>query len=104
MESVSGKYWEESKINQRIFEKIKSENNFTDIVNKLILIRNFNREEIFTINNKIKIINPFLKINDFQASYVTLKKTIEKNKFYSETLVTHKSSNLNKIIKLDKSI
>ena len=29
---------------------------------------------------------------------------IEKNKFYSETLVTHKSSNLNKIVKLDKSI
>jgi len=29
---------------------------------------------------------------------------IEKNKFYSETLVTHKSSNLHKIIKLVKSI
>ena len=29
---------------------------------------------------------------------------IEKNKFYSETLVTHKSSKMNKIIKLDKSI
>ena len=29
---------------------------------------------------------------------------IEKNKFYSETLVTHKSSNLHKIIKMEKSI
>jgi len=29
---------------------------------------------------------------------------VEKNKFYSETLVTHKSSNLHKIIKLVKSI
>ena len=29
---------------------------------------------------------------------------IEKNKFYSETFVTHKSANLNKVIKLDKSI
>ena len=29
---------------------------------------------------------------------------IKKNKFYSETLVTHKSSKLNKIVKLDKSI
>ena len=29
---------------------------------------------------------------------------VKKNTFYSETLVTHKSSNLNKIIKLDKSI
>jgi len=58
MKSVSGKYWEESKINQRVFEKIKSENSFTDIINKLIVLRNFNKEEIFTINNKIKLINP----------------------------------------------
>ena len=29
---------------------------------------------------------------------------IEKNKFYSQTLVTHKSSKMNKIFKLDKSI
>ena len=51
MKSVSGKYWEESKINQRIYEKIKSENNFTDIINKLILLRNFDKDEIFSINN-----------------------------------------------------
>ena len=78
MESVSGKYWEESKINQRVFEKIKSENNFPDIINKLILLRNFNKEEIFTINNKIKLINPFFKIKDFENSYKELKETIEK--------------------------
>ena len=78
MESVSGKYWEESKINQRVFEKIKSENNFPDIINKLILLRNFNKEEIFTINNKIKLINPFFRIKDFDVSFNTLKETIEK--------------------------
>ena len=78
MESVSGKYWEESKINQRVFEKIKSENNFPDIINKLILLRNFNKEEIFTINNKIKLINPFLKNKDFENSYKTFKETIKK--------------------------
>ena len=78
MESVSGKYWEESKINQKIFEKIKSENNFPDIINKLILLRSFNKEEIFTINNKIKLINPFFRIKDFDVSFNTLKETIEK--------------------------
>ena len=78
MESVSGKYWEESKINQRVFEKIKSENNFPDIINKLILLRSFNKEEIFTINNKIKLINPFFRIKDFDVSFNTLKETIEK--------------------------
>jgi len=78
MESVSGKYWEESKINQRVFEKIKSENNFTDIINKLIVLRNFNKEEIFTIDNKIKLINPFLKNKDFENAYKTFKETIKK--------------------------
>ena len=62
MKSVSGKYWEEDKINQRIFEKIKSENIFPDIINKLILLRNFNKEEIFSINNSIGLINPFLSV------------------------------------------
>ena len=79
MQSVSGKNWEESKINLRIFEKIKSENSFPDIINKLILLRNFNKEEIFNINNKINLINPFLKIEDFENSYNILSKTI-KNK------------------------
>jgi len=78
MKSVSGKYWEESKINQRIYEKIKSENNFTDIINKLILLRNFDKEEIFTIDNKIELINPFFRIKDFENSYKALKETIEK--------------------------
>jgi len=78
MESVSGKCWEESKINQRIYEKIKLESNFTDIINKLILLRNFHKEEIFNINNKIKLINPFLKIKDFENTYETLKDTIKK--------------------------
>ena len=78
MESVSGKYWEESKINQRVFEKIKSENSFTDIINKLIVLRNFNKEEIFTIDNKIKLINPFLKNKDFENAYKTFKETIKK--------------------------
>ena len=78
MESVSGKYWEESKINKRIYEKIKSENNFTDIISKLILLKNFDKDEIFSINNKIELINPFFKIKDFENSYKTLKDTIEK--------------------------
>ena len=79
MKSVSGKYWEEDKINQRIFKKIKSEHEFPDIINKLILLRNFNKEEIFSINNSLKLINPFFNIKDFENSYIVLKKII-KNK------------------------
>ena len=78
MQSVSGKHWEELKINKRIFDKIKSENNFPDIINKLILLRNFNKDEIFNINNRIELTNPFLKIKDFDNCYNTLKETINK--------------------------
>ena len=77
MQSVSGKNWEESKINLRIFEKVKLENNFPDIILKLILLRNFNKEEIFTINNNVNLINPFLNIKDFENSYNLLSKTIK---------------------------
>ena len=77
MQSVSGKNWEESKINIRIFEKIKSENNFPDTINKLISLRNFSKEEIFTINDKIDLINPFLNIEDFKNSHNLLSKTIK---------------------------
>ena len=77
MQSVSGKNWEESKINLRIFDKIKSENNFPDVINKLILLRNFNKDEIFTITNKINLNNPFLKVEDFENSYNVLNETIK---------------------------
>ena len=77
MLSVSGKNWEESKISLRIFEKIKSKNNFPDIINKLILLRNFNKNEIFTITNRVNLTNPFLKIEDFENSYNILDKTIK---------------------------
>ena len=79
MESVSGIYWEESKTSQRIFEKIKSVNDFPDIINKLIILRKFNSEEIFEINNKIELTNPFFKVEDFEYAYNTLNKTIKNN-------------------------
>ena len=79
MESVSGIFWEESKINKRIFEKIKSENDFPDIINKLIISRKFNNEEIFEINNNLELINPFFKVEDFEHAYNTLNKTIKNN-------------------------
>ena len=78
MESVSGTIWEESKTNQRIFEKIKSENDFPDIINKLLILRKFNKEEIFEINNNLELVNPFFKVEDFEYAYDTLNKTIKK--------------------------
>ena len=51
MISISGKNWEEIKANHRLVEKIKIDNNFNEIQSKLILSRNYTKEEIYLIKN-----------------------------------------------------
>ena len=60
MISVSGKKWEEKKINNRLVEKIQIENNFSNILSKLIISRNFDESEIYLIENDLKFSNIFL--------------------------------------------
>ena len=47
MKSVSGKYWEEEKYNQRIIDKIKLENNFSELITRLIIRNSFDKDEIY---------------------------------------------------------
>ena len=68
MISVSGNIWEEIKYNKQLSQKIKQDYKFNDILSKLIINRKFNREEIYSINNKIDIINPFINNFDFEIS------------------------------------
>ena len=79
MHSISGKNWEELNINKRLLEKIKIENNFSELVSKLILIRNFSSEEILSISNDLAIANPFLYENDFLKAAKIIEKTISKD-------------------------
>ena len=65
MISVSGNYWEEEKINTRIIEKVKFDYNLSSINAKQLISKKFNNEEIFLIDNNIKLNNPFLKKLDF---------------------------------------
>ena len=65
MKSVSGKYWEEERYSQRIIDKIKIEHNFSDLISRLIIKNNLDKDEIFSINNNLKIVNPFKKNLDF---------------------------------------
>jgi len=76
MKSVSGKHWEELSINKRIIEKIKIDHDLNDIQAKLVLSRNYTKEEIFLIKNKIPLHNPFLKTKDFLSGIKLLHKTI----------------------------
>lgn len=76
MKSVSGKHWEELSINRRIIEKIKIDHDLNEIQAKLVLSRNYTKEEIFLIKNKIPLHNPFLKTKDFLSGIKILNNTI----------------------------
>ena len=79
MLSVSGKNWEELNINKRLIDKIKLKNNFSDITSKIIISRNFDESEIYSINNDIHLSNPFLRNTDFINGSIILKKSIQNN-------------------------
>ena len=65
MISVSGKNWEEKKVNKNLIQKIKQDFHFSDILAKLIVLKNYDVTEINNINNNLKIINIFNKNSDY---------------------------------------
>ena len=79
MISISGREWKEEKVNKRIVEKIEQEYNFSKIVSKLIVSRNFDKEEIYSINNNLKLPNLFQNNSDFINSE-KIEKELIKNK------------------------
>ena len=68
MTSLSGNIWEEIKFNEQLSQKVKQDHKFSDILSRLIINRNFNEEEIYSIYNKVSIINPFINNLDFELS------------------------------------
>jgi single-stranded-DNA-specific exonuclease len=65
MISVSKKKWIEQKVNKNLVEKIKQDFNFSEILSKLVVIKNFNDAELININNDLKITNIFKNNPDF---------------------------------------
>ena len=68
MISISGKKWEEKKINQNLVDKLKQDYDFNDILSRLIISRKFDNNEIASINTDIDLNNVFLKNSDFNQS------------------------------------
>ena len=68
MISVSGNEWTEIKYNKLKVQKISQDNNFNEIISKIISINSFTKEEIYSIENLIDIKNPFLSNKDFNKS------------------------------------
>ncbi len=77
MRSVSGKNWEEIKVNKRIIEKLKNDLGFDELLSKLIISRKFNQTEIDLIRNRLDIFNPFIGKNDFQKGMEVLANALE---------------------------
>ena len=77
MISVSGKKWQEKKINNNLAEKIQQDYKFSKILSKLIVSRKFNENEIYLINNKLSLTNVFQKDHDFNKSVDLVEKAIK---------------------------
>jgi single-stranded-DNA-specific exonuclease len=68
MISVSGRNWEQKKTNKNLIEKLKQDYDFSEIVSKLIISREFDHTELSSIDNKIYLNNIFQKNKDFDKS------------------------------------
>jgi len=68
MISITGKKWEEKKANKNLIEKLRQDYNFSEILSKLIVSRNFDQEEIYLIENNLNLTNVFLNNSDFKKS------------------------------------
>jgi len=77
MISISGKHWEEVKIQKRLIDKVKIDFDLNDTQAKIALSRNYTNQDFFLINNEIKFNNPFLKTKDFLLGCELLKNNIE---------------------------
>jgi single-stranded-DNA-specific exonuclease len=79
MISVSGKKWEQKKINQNLVDKLKQDFNFSEILSRLIISRKFEDDEIATINTDLNLNNVFLNNKDFNKSIKLVVDCINNN-------------------------
>ena len=55
MISITGKKWEEIRTNKNSVDKIKQDHNFSEILSKLVISRNFDQDEMYSIENDVEI-------------------------------------------------
>ena len=79
MISISGKNWEQKKINQNIVDKLKQDFNFSDILSRLIISKKFEDDEIATIDTDLDLNNVFLDNKDFNQSIKLVVNCINNN-------------------------
>ena len=79
MISVSGRKWQEKKVNTKLVEKIQQQNNFSKTISKLIVSRNFDDNEIHLVKNDLNLTNIFRKNSDFVKSVELVRNSIKYN-------------------------
>jgi len=79
MISVSGKNWEQKKINQNLIDRLKQDYNFSDILSRLIVSRKFEDDEIASIHTDLNLNNVFLNNEDFNQSINLVVNCINNN-------------------------
>jgi single-stranded-DNA-specific exonuclease len=68
MISISGKNWEQKKTNKNLIEKLKQDYGLSDILSRLVVSRNFDEEELNSIDNNLRLNNIFSKNDDYKKS------------------------------------
>lgn len=77
MISISGKNWDEVRVQKRLIDKVKIDFDLNETQAKIALSRNYTNQDFFLINNEIKLNNPFLNTDDFLLGCEILNKNIK---------------------------
>ena len=79
MISVSGKYWEEEKISKRAIDKIKLDYDFSELISRLIVKNNFEKDEVYSLKYNLELSNPFKSNLDFLNAVKIFDQSIKNN-------------------------
>ena len=80
MLSVSGRDWQETKIDDRKVEKYSQKYNLSNFTSKLLINNNFDEDEIYYLNQKPGIDYTYKNLKDFKLAASLIDEHIEQNK------------------------
>jgi len=79
MISITGKKWVQKKINKNSIEKLKQDYNFSETLCKLIISRDFDDNEVYSIENNLTLTNVFTNNDDYKKSVDLIINAINNN-------------------------
>ena len=80
MLSVSGRDWQETKIDDRKVEKYSQKYNLSNFISKLLINNKFDEDEIYYLNQKPGIDYTYKNLKDFKLAATLIDEHIEQNK------------------------